>query len=254
MEIVGVLDIRRGKAVHAVAGRRDLYVPVASAAGVRVDGDPEALARVYVDRLGIRELYVADLDAIVDGQPQAAVTSDISRCGAPVWADAAVTSVDAARRVLASGAHRVVVGLETLRSWAALEAIAGAIGSERVVFSLDMRDGQLLHPASLDVADTRPPSVAERAVQAGAGTITLLDLARVGAGTGLDLELVRRIRCAVGGVRLAAGGGVRDAGDLERLVAAGADAALVATALHDGRVAPGAVAAARAGTYRSVSR
>ena len=153
MEIVGVLDLRCGKAVHAVAGRRERYMPVASAAGVRVDGDPVALARVYVDRLGIRELYVADLDAILDGQVQAAVTREISRCGASLWADAAITSADAARGLLASGVYRVIVGLETLPSWAALEAIAGAVGSERVAFSLDLRDGQLLHPASLHVAD-----------------------------------------------------------------------------------------------------
>jgi phosphoribosylformimino-5-aminoimidazole carboxamide ribotide isomerase len=65
---------------------------------------------------------------------------------------------------------------------------------------------------------------------------------------------VRRIRRAVPVVRLAAGGGVRDPGDLERLAAAGADAVLVATALHDGRVDAAAVTAASTAAYRSVSR
>jgi uncharacterized protein related to proFAR isomerase len=37
-------------------------------------------------------------------------------------------------------------------------------------------------------------------------------------------------------VELVAGGGVRDRADLDALADAGADAALVATALHEGRV------------------
>lgn len=254
MEIIGVLDIRGARAVHAVAGRRERYAPVASAAGAAVEGDAAALAHVYVDRLGIRELYVADLGAIVDGRRHDAVIRTISTCGAPLWVDAGVRSADVARDVLASGAHRVVVGLETLPSWAALESIVDAIGGDRVVFSLDLRDGHPVCPASLDDADMSPVRVVERASRAGAGTIVVLDLARVGGSSGLDIDLLRRIRRAVPGVRLAAGGGVRDAGDLECLAAAGCEAALVATALHDGRLDAATIAAARAGSYRSASR
>lgn len=254
MEIIGVLDIRRGKAVHAVAGRRDQYAPVASAAGAPVDGDARALARVYVERLGVRELYVADLDAIVDGRPQAAVTRDVASSETPVWVDAGVTSVDLANDVVASGARGVIVGLETLPSWAVLERIVASIGSDRVAFSLDLRNAQPLHPSSLEVASASPSSIAARAAQAGAGMIIVLDLARVGAGTGLDVDAVAAIRDANAHVRLAAGGGVRDVADLQRLAGIGCDAALVATALHDGRIDRAAVAALRAARYRSVSR
>ena len=64
----------------------------------------------------------------------------------------------------------------------------------------------------------------------------VLDLARVGSGSGVDFDLFASVRDAVPGVALMAGGGVRDAGDLTRLASAGCDGALVATALLSGRL------------------
>ena len=64
----------------------------------------------------------------------------------------------------------------------------------------------------------------------------MIDLARVGTGAGLDLPLIARVRDAAPGLTLLAGGGVRGPEDLARLVDAGCDGALVATALQDGRL------------------
>ena len=50
------------------------------------------------------------------------------------------------------------------------------------------------------------------------------------------MGLVDAVRGALPEIELLAGGGVRGRADLERLAAAGCDAALLATALHDGRV------------------
>jgi phosphoribosylformimino-5-aminoimidazole carboxamide ribotide isomerase len=72
--------------------------------------------------------------------------------------------------------------------------------------------------------------------------VIVLDLARVGSGTGVDLDLLARVRRAAPGLALLAGGGVRDAADLDRLADAGCDGALVATALHDGRIGAAEVA------------
>ena len=73
----------------------------------------------------------------------------------------------------------------------------------------------------------------------------MIDLARVGTGRGIDVELLARIRSTTSGLRLVAGGGVRGWDDLVRVAKAGYDAVLVATALHDGRIGANEVAAAR---------
>ena len=236
MRIVGVIDVRRGQAVHARAGLRSAYEPIRSAAGVAVDGDPVALVRVYADILGVRELYLADLDAIDAGIAalDRRVVSQIASLGRPLLLDAGVSTPADARAVLEAGASTVVVGLETLTGFPALADICRDAGRDRVAFSLDLRDGVPVALPNVIDAAWSAADVARRAADAGVGTIIVLDLARVGTGTGIDGERMGAVRRAVPGVNLLAGGGVRSAADLDELSSAGCDGALVATALLSG--------------------
>lgn len=253
MRIIGVIDLLGGLAVHARAGRRERYRPVRAVAGTPIEsGDPQQLARGYIDRLGLSELYVADLDAILSRASQDRVVGGIARLGTPLWLDAGVSTVAGARLALSLGAARIVVGLETLPSYAALDDICRAVGGERVAFSLDLRHGEPVVMNDAVAPGQAAPEMAARAVDAGAGAVIVLDLALVGTRTGPDVRLIAAVRAATRGVTLVAGGGVRDLEDLERLGQAGCDAALVATALHDGVLDAAAVAAAR--RHRSDSR
>ena len=157
MRIVGVIDVRDGRAVHARGGRRDAYAPVGVAAGERVDGDAVALARAYVDVLGVRELYLADLDAIERGigAMNVSLVACVAALGAPVWVDAGVSTVGAASRVLDTGASMVIVGLETLTSFGAIHDICVSAGGHRVAFSVDLRDGEPITPPNVSYS-TRP--------------------------------------------------------------------------------------------------
>jgi phosphoribosylformimino-5-aminoimidazole carboxamide ribotide isomerase len=235
-ELIGVIDIRAGRAVHAVAGARERYQPVQPIAGVfTAPGDAEALARFYIDPAGVDAIYVADLDAIQGGALQITLLSSLCELAIPIYVDAGVTTVDAARRVLTAGAERIIVGLETLASFDDLAAICAALGGDRVVFSLDFRDGRALSTTA--VADDTPEALTMRAVRAGVQSLIVIDLARVGVGAGLDLEVIGRVRTAAPPhVTVMAGGGIRDWNDLERVAAAGCDGALVASALQDGRL------------------
>jgi phosphoribosylformimino-5-aminoimidazole carboxamide ribotide isomerase len=243
VRLIGVVDLLGGRAVHARAGRRDAYAPVARAAGAPLEppGDAPTLARSYLDALGVRELYVADLDAILHGRPDPDGVRALTVLGARVWLDAAVTDATGAREARTLGAAEVVVGLETLPSFDALRAIADAIGRTRVAFSLDLRDGVPLTGGRATLAGDAATLVT-RAVDAGADSIIVLDLARVGTGAGLDLALLGRLRAAAPTVTLLAGGGVRGEADLAALSDAGCDGALVASALLDGRLDAAAVA------------
>jgi phosphoribosylformimino-5-aminoimidazole carboxamide ribotide isomerase len=247
MQVIGVLDLLDGRAVHARAteGGRGKYQPVREVAGVPLDpGDAIALARAYVERLGVRELYAADLDAIRGAEPQRALTAGVARLGAPLWLDAGVRTVADARAALAGGASRVVVGLETLPSFGTLADVCGMAGGECIAFSLDLRDGVPVGGDEVVAPGTSVHTLAARAADAGVGAVIVLDLARVGTGAGVDLALLRRVRAAAPYVALFAGGGVRGSDDLARLADAGCDGALVATALHDGRLGAREVAAA----------
>jgi phosphoribosylformimino-5-aminoimidazole carboxamide ribotide isomerase len=212
-------------------------------------GDALALVQGYVDQLGLGELYVADLDAILGGKPQDALVAAVAARGAPLWLDAGVSSVDQARHALGLGAAHVVVGLETLASYDALREICAAVGGDRVAFSLDLRDGEpLILSESTGRIGSIPPAepaevLAAIAAAAGVGAVIVIDLGRVGTGLGLDLGLIARVRAATPALTLLAGGGVRGPDDILRLADAGCDGALVATALHDGSLSAADVAA-----------
>jgi HisA/HisF family protein len=217
VRVVGVIDLMAGAAVHAVRGERERYRPL---------GDPLAIAR----RFGREELYVADLDAIAGSGANDAVIAALAR-EARVMVDAGVSEPEAAQALLDLGADRVVVGTETLAYGDAFARLPDA------VLSVDLRDGRVL---------SRDPGLAglpaldalARLHHAALREAIVLDLARVGTGSGPDVALIAELHAAFPAVELLAGGGVRDADDLRALEAAGAAGALVATALHGGVIGP----------------
>jgi phosphoribosylformimino-5-aminoimidazole carboxamide ribotide isomerase len=242
MRVVPVIDLKDSRAVHAVRGDRESYRPL--------PGDPLSIARAFRSELGLDELYVADLDAIGGGGDNNAIIGALARDArvignagvaaererapareARVMVDAGIREPGRARALLDLGAHRVVVGTETLPGLDALDRLLADVPD--VVVSVDLRDGRLLSPhprlAGLPALDAMA-----RLQRAGVREAIVLDLARVGSGAGPDLETIAAIHAAFPDLELLAGGGVRDVADLRALAGAGAAGALVATALHRG--------------------
>ena len=241
MHIIGVIDLKGGQAVHARGGARNRYPALQRSAGSPVNGDAVALASHYIDTFGLSAIYVADLDAIASGTLQADTLRAINMLGASLWVDAGVTHPQQTKQVLDAGTETLVVGLETLRSFDALADIC-AVSVRAVAFSLDLRGGT---PMAAAMPAEPPETLAQRAIEAGAESVIVLDVARVGVATGPDFDLVGRIHNAVPKAKLYAGGGVRGLDDLRRLRDAGCAGALVATALHEGRLTVADISTAR---------
>jgi phosphoribosylformimino-5-aminoimidazole carboxamide ribotide isomerase len=231
MRVVPVIDLSDGTAVHAVRGERERYRQVSSAVGGD-DGDPLALARAYRSGLGLDELYVADLDAISGKREHGAMLAALAR-EARVMVDAGVSEAAGARALLELGAHRVIVGTETLKAPDALDRVLAELPDGAVILSVDLRDGRLLSPDA-GLAGLAALDAVARLRRTGLREAIVLDLARVGSGAGPDVAPIAEIHAAFPDLALLAGGGVRDVEDLRALDAAGAAGALVATALHSG--------------------
>lgn len=232
MRVIGVIDVAAGGAVHAQGGNRAGYRPISECAGTAIEpGAPDAVARAYLERR-VSELYVADLDAIGGSGLQSEVLARLAVM-APVWMDCGVATVARAIEIANLGPRSIIVGLETLDSMVALGEICRALGSDRIAFSLDLRDRRPMTPFR---SSSSPEALAAQAMDSGVHAVIVLDLARVGSGRGPDFDLLSHVRRAVPDVLLVAGGGVRDARDLGRLAECGCDGALVATALLTGRL------------------
>jgi phosphoribosylformimino-5-aminoimidazole carboxamide ribotide isomerase len=242
VRIIGVIDLKDGRAVHARGGRRETYAPVGRAAGVAVAGNALTLARVYHETFGVNAIYVADLDAIAGGAAHDHIVRDIGGFGTSLLLDAGVRHAEDAHRISAAGGGTIVVGLETLHSFDALSSICR--GPDPVAFSLDLRHGVPLSAGGACCGESAE-EMASRAEKAGVSAIIVLDVARVGSSEGPDVQMVHRVRRVVEGTPVLAGGGVRDLADLQALARTGCAGALVASALHDGRLTPADVAIAR---------
>lgn len=78
--------------------------------------------------------------------------------------------------------------------------------------------------------------VADLVVARGVPRLLVLDLARVGGAAGPPLDAVAALRSRHRDIEILAGGGIRGPADLAALAERGASGALVATALHEGRL------------------
>ncbi|HVU88153.1 MAG TPA: HisA/HisF-related TIM barrel protein [Pirellulales bacterium] len=259
MRIIPVLDLMDGVVVRGVAGRRSEYRPIEST--LCLSAEPTVVACAIVDRYRTTEFYIADLDAIAGSEPAWGIYEEIAATGARLLVDAGVGDVGRAQsladfRAAGEPLAGVIVGLESLAPEcvdgvlraddqhlaATIAPLLRAIGAERLVFSLDLKGGTPLTNVRAWRA-TEPLKLAASVIDAGVRRLIILDLADVGVGEGVGtLALCQAIRAEYPQIEIIAGGGVRGPGDLRQMAACGCDAALVASALHDGRLSKEALA------------
>jgi|JRHI01.1.fsa_nt_gi HisA/HisF family protein len=223
MDVIPVIDVRHGVAVHARQGRRDQYKPLETP--LAQSSDPVAVARGLLSFFPFRAIYVADLDGIEGRGRDEGLAARLTAAapGVEFWIDDG-DSADAA--AASAGVLLPVIGSESLAG-DDLEKLRKEPGG-RFALSLDFRGDSFVGPhALLDDAALWP----ERVI--------VMTLARVGAAEGPDLQRLSEIIARAGGRRVYAAGGVRNLADLETLRGVGAAGALVATALHAGTITAG---------------
>ena len=132
MEIVPVLDLLGGNAVHAVAGERHAYQVVDSPLGH--GSDPVALARALLAAAGGASLYVADLGAITGGAGHEGMIREFVACGKDLPPRPPLRSGEGVARVrgcdaVAGRGPRVSPGAFFLRPEAGLKTETHSAGS-----------------------------------------------------------------------------------------------------------------------------
>jgi cyclase len=261
VRVIPCLDVRDGRVVKGV-----------NFVDLRDAGDPVEQARAY-DAAGADELCFLDISASHEGR---GTLLDVVRrtaevCFMPLTVGGGVRSVEDARALLLAGADKVAVNSAAVARPEVVSDIAGKMGSQCVVASIDARwvpDPRSVQPELVEghtagLTDARASTGSARA-DLGAGrweifthggrTATGIDavehairLAGLGAGellvtsmdgdgtqAGYDLELTRTIADAVA-VPVIASGGVGTLDHLVEGVTRGhASAVLAASIFHFG--------------------
>ncbi|MCL2452304.1 MAG: HisA/HisF-related TIM barrel protein [Alphaproteobacteria bacterium] len=223
IEIIPVLDLKGGLVVRARQGLRHAYRPIQTP--LSPTSTPTDIVAGLLTIFPFPIFYIADLDRIDRyGDHDASLTA-LSQTYPRLefWVDAGVSETKEARDWLARHprAH-LVLGSESLKSLSILTDLAA---HDRILLSMDFQGDRSLGPK---VIHENPQLWPRR--------IIAMTLARVGSGRGPDIDRLMSLRRQAEGVQLYAAGGVRGNADLNLLRRLGVNGALVASALHEGRL------------------
>lgn len=223
-ELIPVLDLMSGIAVSGKSGQRDTYKPLHTVYSETPDPVDIAIA---LKRQGFKRIYVADLDAIEGRGSNLEIVRKINHV-LPVMLDWGVKDLKSFAFAL-DFADKVIIATETITSWAYLEEIFHKFPKQRIIVSVDIKDGQILS-RDLSLALGEVKSKLEKLKPE---EIILLDISGVGTLTGFKVDLLNNFRGMEDSLIL--GGGITP-GEVRNLNDRGVNKFLIGTALHSGKV------------------
>ncbi len=226
--ILPAIDVRGGQVVRLKQGQLQQETVYGS--------DPAEVARHW-ESAGAERLHLVDLDAALQGKPQAeALAAVIRAVRIPVEVGGGLRSLEDARRWLEAGAERVIFGTAAVSNPEVVrQAVAAWPG--RVCVALDARDGQVTVAGWQEVTRVEARSLALQVRALGVTRVQFTDVTRDGTLVGPNLAATEQLARA-SGLRVTASGGVASLDDLRRLrplEACGVDEVIVGKALYERR-------------------
>jgi phosphoribosylformimino-5-aminoimidazole carboxamide ribotide isomerase len=221
------IDIRGGRAVRLLRGdyeRETAY-----------DADPVDAAKRWAAE-GAEFLHVVDLDGAKAGEPRnlTAIERIAAAVPCPIQVGGGLRNSQAARKLFAAGAERVVIGTAALKSPEFLDAMLAA-HSDRVIVSVDARAGKVAlegwTAAGGEEAVETVTALSERGVARFLCTAIEVD----GTMEGPAVDQLNEIAAATGS-QIIASGGVGTLAHLETLASGSppnVEGAIVGRALYE---------------------
>ena len=226
MLVIPAIDILGGRCVRLVRG--DYSHPTV------YSDDPADVAATFAE-VGAKRIHVVDLDGARDlGDNHATIEAILRRKNVEVQVAGGVRTEAQVDKLLALGAHAVVMGTAAVREPRLLERCSRKHAGH-VLAALDVRDDQ---PAVHGWTEREPLKLgsllARWDVLPLAGVI-FTSIARDGTLQGPDLKTLARVR-AMTSLPIQYSGGVATLDEIRAVAAAGAAAVVVGKALYEGRI------------------
>jgi phosphoribosylformimino-5-aminoimidazole carboxamide ribotide isomerase len=225
------IDLRAGRAVRLRQGNFDEETVY--------DDDPVAVARAFA-AAGARWLHVVDLDAARTGEPANLAKVEAIAAAVPcsIQTGGGVRSVEAAGALLASGAHRVVVGTAAVEH-PELVAELCQLHPGAIAVGLDARGRDVAVRGWTEGSGTDLVEAARRFADVGVAALVVTEIARDGTMEGPSLDQLSAVLAATE-VPVIASGGVGSLGDLAALAGVQVEgrrlaAAIAGRAIYEGR-------------------
>lgn len=220
--VIPCLDVAGGRVVKGV-----------NFVDLRDMGDPIELATRYSE-LAADELVFLDITATVEARRPIidVIEAAAEELSIPFTVGGGVAGLDDARALLRAGADKVAINRAAFDEPTVLTRLAEEFGAQAVVCAIDARGGEVVTHAGSSPRGRPAVEWACEAVERGAGEILLTSIDADGTRAGYDLELTRAVADAVR-VPVIASGGAGEARHLAEAFEVGAEAALVASIVHE---------------------
>ena len=236
--VIPCLDVDGGRVVKGVNFK-----------GLRDAGDPAQLGARY-DGQGADELVLLDVTATSDSRQTAVELAAKVAQGVfiPFTIGGGIRSADDAQAVLDAGADKVAVNSAAVANPQLISDLAERFGSQCVVLAIDaarrsdQSGWEVFTAGGRNETGVEAVEWAARGCELGAGEILLTSMDRDGTRDGYDLALLSAV-CDAVPVPVIASGGAGTPEHLARALESGADAALLASILHDGETSVGEIKA-----------
>jgi len=219
------------------------------------DGDPADVARRFADE-GADGIHVVDLDAAFGrGENREKILEIINAVSIPVQVGGGFRTEKAVGEFLErKSAERLVLGSLPYLKRAAFTHLLRRYSPSRFVVALDCRNAR---PSVLgwteDAGKDDAPEVARKLASSGVTALLVTDVARDGAMTGPNLDLLADVRAVFPGEILASGGmrGAEDLAPVDAALSGGDRGAIFGRALHAGATTVARLRAALAAEGRT---
>ncbi len=230
MEIFPAIDLVNGKCVRLTQGDFN--------AVTQYHDDPCEVAQQFA-RDGARWIHIVDLDGAQHGAPVHAelVQAIAEAAGVSVQVGGGIRSLDAARLYLNAGIARIILGTKALSDPAWLKKLLTDYDPQRIMVSLDHRDGIVrTHGWQTDTC-LRVHDVVSQLQVLGVQWIMVTDIASDGALCALQ-PAQRQLLAALTALPLhiVAAGGITTVADLRALHQINAAGAIIGKALYEGHL------------------
>jgi len=181
-------------------------------------------------------VQLIDLDAAIGtGTNYALLQQFLDRL--PCQVGGGIRSIETARQVLNMGARRVILGSTLIHDGkinvSFAKDISGSVGSDRLVFAIDSRGGQVAIRGWRELTSILPLDMI-RSLDSYCDAFLYTHIETEGMMQGIPFEAVRPLRAAAS-KELIVAGGISTSAEVEQLHAMGVDA-VVGMAVYTGRL------------------
>ena len=231
--IIPVIDILNSQAVHALKGERENYKPLKSV--LINDSNPTRIVVKLKDDYLFNEFYIADLDAILQRNPNITIISEILDIpGVEIMIDPGIKTKKNVEQYFKLNLKSLIFGLETLTDLKVITESLKLFDANKIVVSIDMYN-EVIQTNIKEIRNQDILEIVRKIEDLGVVNIILLDLFKVGQKMGGIPSLYLKIKDVFNG-EILVGGGIKDIQDIKEYKSNSFSGVLIGTALHDGSI------------------